>query len=103
MGQAPRRLRAGRGFGAVVLERADHAIARGARIYARLAGAGITSDGFDIVQPDPECKGGIRAMSKAIKDAGLTGADRPRQRARHLHPGRRHRARSSAPRSAPTR
>jgi 3-oxoacyl-[acyl-carrier-protein] synthase II len=65
----------GEGAGAVVLERADHAAARGARVYARLAGAGITSDGFDIVQPDPECRGGIRAMSKAIQDAGLTGAD----------------------------
>ncbi|MCO8274755.1 beta-ketoacyl-ACP synthase II [Actinoplanes sp. TRM 88003] len=65
----------GEGAGAIVLERADHAKARGARVYARLAGAGITSDGFDIVQPDPECKGGIRAMTKAIRDAGLTGAD----------------------------
>jgi 3-oxoacyl-[acyl-carrier-protein] synthase II len=65
----------GEGAGAVVLERADHAAARGARVYARLAGAGITSDGFDIVQPDPECKGGIRAMTRAINDAGLTGGD----------------------------
>jgi 3-oxoacyl-[acyl-carrier-protein] synthase II len=65
----------GEGSGAVVLERADHAVARGARIYARLAGAGITSDGYDIVQPDPECRGGIRAMRKSIQDAGLTGTD----------------------------
>jgi 3-oxoacyl-[acyl-carrier-protein] synthase II len=65
----------GEGSGAVILERADHAAARGARVYATLAGAGITSDGFDIVQPHPECRGGIRAMSKAIRDAGLTGAD----------------------------
>ncbi|MFC7534982.1 beta-ketoacyl-ACP synthase II [Actinoplanes sp. GCM10030250] len=65
----------GEGAGALILERADHAAARGARVYARLAGAGITSDGFDIVQPDPECKGGIRAMRMAIQDAGLTGAD----------------------------
>jgi 3-oxoacyl-[acyl-carrier-protein] synthase II len=65
----------GEGAGALVLERADHAAARGATVYARLAGAGITSDGYDIVQPDPECKGGIRAMKKAIQDAGLTGAD----------------------------
>ncbi|MEV6599233.1 beta-ketoacyl-ACP synthase II [Actinoplanes sp. NPDC051346] len=65
----------GEGGGALVLERADHAAARGATVYARLAGAGITSDGFDIVQPDPECRGGIRAMTKAIRDAGLTGAD----------------------------
>ncbi|MEV6306791.1 beta-ketoacyl-ACP synthase II [Actinoplanes sp. NPDC051861] len=65
----------GEGAGALILERADHAAARGARIYARLAGAGITSDGFDIVQPDPECRGGIRAMRMAVADAGLTGAD----------------------------
>jgi 3-oxoacyl-[acyl-carrier-protein] synthase II len=65
----------GEGSGAVVLERAEHAAARGARVYARLAGAGITSDGFDIVQPDPDCKGGIRAMTRAIREAGLTGAD----------------------------
>jgi 3-oxoacyl-[acyl-carrier-protein] synthase II len=65
----------GEGAGALILERADHAAARGARVYARLAGAGITSDGYDIVQPDPECRGGIRAMRMAIQDAGLTGAD----------------------------
>ncbi|MEV0899270.1 beta-ketoacyl-ACP synthase II [Actinoplanes sp. NPDC049802] len=65
----------GEGAGALILERADHAAARGARIYARLAGAGITSDGYDIVQPDPECRGGIRAMRMAVQDAGLTGAD----------------------------
>jgi len=65
----------GEGSGALVLERADHAAARGAHVYARLAGAGITSDGYDIVQPHPEGLGGIRAMTKAIRDAGLTKAD----------------------------
>ena len=65
----------GEGAGAIILERADHAAARGARIIARFAGAGVTSDGYDIVQPDPECRGGIRAMRMAIQDAGLTGAD----------------------------
>src|SRR4051812_24986662 len=65
----------GEGSGAVVLERADHAAARGARVYARLAGAGITSDGYDMVQPHPEGLGGIRAMRRALRDAGLTGAD----------------------------
>ncbi|GAA4599344.1 3-oxoacyl-[acyl-carrier-protein] synthase II [Actinoplanes octamycinicus] len=65
----------GEGAGAIILERADHAAARGATVYARLAGAGITSDGYDIVQPDPECRGGIRAMQMAVRDAGLTGAD----------------------------
>lgn len=65
----------GEGAGAIILESAEHAAARGARVYAHLAGAGITSDGYDIVQPDPECAGGIRAMQMAIRDAGLTGAD----------------------------
>jgi 3-oxoacyl-[acyl-carrier-protein] synthase II len=65
----------GEGAGALVLERADHAAARGATVYARLAGAGITSDGYDIVQPHPEGLGGIRAMRLAVQDAGLTGAD----------------------------
>ncbi|WP_229072284.1 beta-ketoacyl-ACP synthase II [Actinoplanes sp. DH11] len=65
----------GEGAGTIVLERADHAAARGAKVYARLLGAGVTSDGYDIVQPDPECRGGIRAMRMALRDAGLTGAD----------------------------
>ena len=65
----------GEGSGALVLERADHAAARGARVYARLAGAAITSDGYDIVQPHPQGLGGIRAMTRAIQDAGLTKAD----------------------------
>ncbi|MFG1608482.1 beta-ketoacyl-ACP synthase II [Actinoplanes sp. NPDC049265] len=65
----------GEGAGSLILERADHAVARGAKIYARLAGAGITSDGYDIVQPHPKGEGGIRAMTRAIQDAGLTKAD----------------------------
>ncbi|MEU1606551.1 beta-ketoacyl-ACP synthase II [Micromonospora matsumotoense] len=65
----------GEGAGIVVLERADHAAARGAHIYARLAGAGITSDGYDIVQPHPEGAGAIRAIAKAIADADVAKAD----------------------------
>jgi len=65
----------GEGAAVIVLERADHAVARGARIYARLAGAGITSDGYDIVQPDPQGAGFVRAVGKALVDADLTGAD----------------------------
>jgi 3-oxoacyl-[acyl-carrier-protein] synthase II len=65
----------GEGAAVVVLENAEHAAARGARVYARLAGSGITSDGFDIVQPHPEGAGFVRAIGKALKDAGLTGAD----------------------------
>jgi len=65
----------GEGAGALVLERADHAAARGARVYARLAGAGITSDGYDIVQPHPEGRGAIRAIERAIADAGIAKSD----------------------------
>jgi 3-oxoacyl-[acyl-carrier-protein] synthase II len=65
----------GEGAGIVVLERADHAAARGARVYARLAGAGITSDGFDIVQPHPKGLGAARAIAKALRDAGVAKTD----------------------------
>ena len=65
----------GEGAAVVVLERAEHAAARGARVYARLAGSGITSDGFDIVQPHPEGAGFVRAVQKALDDAQLTGSD----------------------------
>ncbi|WP_433386837.1 beta-ketoacyl-ACP synthase II [Micromonospora sp. KLBMP9576] len=65
----------GEGAGIVVLERAEHAAARGARVYARLAGAGLTSDGYDIVQPHPEGEGAIRAIAKAIADADIDKRD----------------------------
>jgi 3-oxoacyl-[acyl-carrier-protein] synthase II len=65
----------GEGAGCIVLERADHAAARGARVYARLAGAGMTSDGYDMVQPDPSGSGGARAIKFALRDAGLSPAD----------------------------
>jgi 3-oxoacyl-[acyl-carrier-protein] synthase II len=65
----------GEGAGILVLERADHAAARGARVYARLAGAGITSDGYDIVQPDPAGTGQIRAVAAALADADLAKTD----------------------------
>ncbi|MFI6266061.1 beta-ketoacyl-ACP synthase II [Micromonospora sp. NPDC051006] len=65
----------GEGAGVVVLERADHAAARGARVYARLAGAGITSDAFDIVQPHAEGEGAIRAIARAIADSDVAKKD----------------------------
>ena len=65
----------GEGAGAIVLERADHAAARGAHVFARLAGAGMTSDGFDIVQPDPAGAGGARAIGLALRDSGLSASD----------------------------
>jgi 3-oxoacyl-[acyl-carrier-protein] synthase II len=65
----------GEGAGVLVLERADHAAARGATVYARLAGAGITSDGYDMVQPHPQGAGAIRAIRRAIADAGIDKSD----------------------------
>jgi 3-oxoacyl-[acyl-carrier-protein] synthase II len=65
----------GEGSGVIVLERADHAAARGAHVYAKLAGAGMTSDGYDIVQPDPEGAGGARAIKLALRDSGLAKSD----------------------------
>jgi 3-oxoacyl-[acyl-carrier-protein] synthase II len=63
------------GAGIMVLERAEFARARGARIYAVLAGAGVSADGHDLVQPDPEGRGATRALKLALLDADLTGSD----------------------------
>ncbi|MDG4799375.1 beta-ketoacyl-ACP synthase II [Micromonospora sp. WMMD980] len=65
----------GEGSGVVVLERADHAAARGARVYARLAGAGITSDAYDMVQPHAEGEGAIRAIARAVADSDVARTD----------------------------
>jgi len=59
----------------MVLESEEHAKARGATIHGRILGAGITSDGYHIVAPDPEGTGAARAMRRAIETAGLTKAD----------------------------
>ena len=65
----------GEGAGIVVLESRAHAEARGATIHGVYGGAGLTSDGHHIAQPDPEGRGAARAMTEAIADAGLTTAD----------------------------
>jgi 3-oxoacyl-[acyl-carrier-protein] synthase II len=65
----------GEGAGLLVLEEAEHARARGATVYAELAGAGITADSHDIAQPDPEGRGGSRAMRLALEDSGLSPRD----------------------------
>ncbi len=65
----------GEGSGAVVLETEEHARARGARVYARLAGSAMTSDGYDIVQPDPEGHGIVRAMAAALRDADVAATE----------------------------
>jgi 3-oxoacyl-[acyl-carrier-protein] synthase II len=65
----------GEGAGMVVLESAAHAAARGAKVHAIAAGAGITSDAHHVAAPDPAGTGAARAMGLALRDAGLTAAD----------------------------
>jgi 3-oxoacyl-[acyl-carrier-protein] synthase II len=65
----------GEGAGIVVLERAEFARARGARIHGILAGAGVTADGYDIVQPDPSGAGQARAIRAALVSGELAASD----------------------------
>ena len=65
----------GEGAGVVVLESREHALARSATIYGTYGGAGLTSDGHHIAQPDPEGRGAARAITEALADAELTPAD----------------------------
>lgn len=65
----------GEGAGVVVLESREHAQARGATIHGVYGGAGLTSDGHHIAQPDPEGRGAARAITEALADADLTPAD----------------------------
>ncbi len=57
------------GSGIVILERLEHALARGAHIHGELLGYASSSDAFHISQPDPEAAGAIRAMRWALEDA----------------------------------
>ena len=65
----------GEGAGVVVLESRAFAEARGATIHGVYGGAGLTSDGHHIAQPDPEGRGATRAITEALADANLSAAD----------------------------
>ncbi len=66
---------ASEGCGILILEDLDHALARGARIYAEMLGYGVSSDAYHVSAPDPEGKGSALAMRRAIADAGLQPED----------------------------
>ncbi|MEK9913419.1 MAG: beta-ketoacyl-ACP synthase II [Flavobacteriaceae bacterium] len=65
----------GEGAGALILEDLDHALARGAKIYAEVIGGGLSSDAYHLTAPHPDGLGVIRVMENCLKDSGIKPED----------------------------
>lgn len=65
----------GEGSGAIILEEYEHAIKRGAKIYAEMVGGGLSADAYHITAPHPDGVGAKNVMLDALNDAGMTAAD----------------------------
>lgn len=61
----------GEGAGALILEAYDHAIARGAKIYAEVIGTGLTADAYHLTAPHPDGLGAVNVMKQCVEEAGL--------------------------------